>query len=537
MLRLSLFLISLFSICMAAPLQAQRHIRNIYFEKLDVFDSTQKDWFFAAKTVNSLHTQTRDYVIEDELLFHEGDTLNEDALDETERNLRRTLLFTRVSIRTEDVGDDMVDVVVVTQDKWSTMGEFLFGTGGGATTYGASVREENLAGSGILLGGSALHRTENNIGWQGYLNVNARRALRSSINLNMQVLSNRLRTVQQFSLEKPFLTLNSRQAYSLVLQNSYGDDFYYNDGLQAVLLPYHTRRVGALLAGSSGGRDRYFWSFYASVEDVQRLKPEFRQAFDNSGRLLFSLGSLKQDFIQPVNVDGYETKDIAVGAWGQAVFGYIFPMKGGERLTYVGARAEQSGRFAEERLYLYGSVEASSAFGSSQGRYTYVESNGLAHYRLSSELVFATRFRQQTAWNWSAFRQLILDNDGGLRGYPLNELSGDNRILTNTEIRFFPKWDFWIFRLGAAAFYDGGMVWNQSQNLGQTRMHHAVGFGLRIFNLKTSGSAAIFRIDFAYNVDQGRFAGIIFTSDQLFSAFGSHTYKAPYLGGVGIDVE
>ncbi len=528
-------------VCLLALLnskcEAQRYIRHIYFEKLDVFDSTQKDWFFAARTINALHTVTRDYVIEDELLFHEGDELDDEVLDETERNLRRTQLFTRVVIRIENVNRDSVDVVINTQDKWSTMGELLFGTGGGATNYGASLREENIAGSGILLGGYALHRNENSIGWQGFATLNSRRVLRTPVAFSAQILSNRLRTIETLSFDKAFITLSTRSAFSLNVLNSYGDDFLYNDGQSPQQLPYHTRRISGWFARSAGNRDRYYWSVLASLDDVQRLAPQYRQAFDNSGRVLFSLGSLRQEFVQSRLVDGYETKDVAVGAWGQAVLGYIFPQKGGERLYYVGARAEQSGFFADSALYLFGAIEASSAFAGSEGRYTYLESSGQGHFHISRSLMLTTRFRQQTAWNWYAFRQLILDNDAGLRGYTLNQLSGENRFITNTELRWFPQIDVWILRLGGAIFYDGGMVWNQAQNLVDTRMRHSAGIGLRIFNTKTSGSAAVIRIDFAYNFDERRFAGIIFTSDQLFSAFGSHNFKAPYLGGTVIDEE
>ena len=242
--------------------------------------------------------------------------------------------------------------------------------------------------------------------------------------------------------------------------------------------------------------------------------------------------------MQSERIDGYEVRDVAVGAWGQAVFGYLFPMKsGGERLVYVGARAEQSTLVYDNSLYLFGAVEASSAFSGSDGKYTYVESMGTAHYRVSPTSLITARFLQQTAWNWSAFRQLVLDNDMGLRGYVLNGRSGENRFLFNTEFRVFPDLELWILRLGAAAFYDCGTVWNQAQDLRTARFRNSAGIGLRIFNTKLTGSAAILRIDFAYNMDEKRWAGIIISSDQLFSAFGTHTYKAPYLGGTAIDTE
>lgn len=519
-------------------LEAQVYVRSVTIKRMDVFDSSTTDWFFGARLLNSLHTRTRSHVVEDELLFAEGDEFFDEDLEETARNLRRRNVFSRVDVTSRDVARDSVDVFITTQDKWSTLGEILYGSGGGALNYGAALREENFLGEGINTGVSALYRTENDLGWQGQGYVWYRRFLRTDFNLFASVLSNRVRTVQNFTLDHPFQTLDTRTAYGITVVNSFGDDFLYASGSAPKLLPYHLRRVTAHFARATIDRDRYFWSVLASAEDVHRLSDTYRQAFDNSGRVLFSLGSLRQEFVKSERIDGYETRDVAVGAWGQAVFGYLLPLRsGGERLAYVGARAEQSALMLDDRLYLYGAAEASSGFAGSEGRYTYVESSGIGHYRVSKDVLVTARFLQQTAWNWTAFRQLVLDNDMGLRGYVLNGMAGDNRFLANAEVRFFPTVDLWILRFGAAAFYDGGMVWNQSQNFLQQRFRNAIGVGLRIFNTKLTGSAAILRIDFAYNVDERRWAGIIITSDQLFSAFGSHNFTLPFLGGSKIDGE
>lgn len=538
LLSVTLFLLFLWLCLCPVSAQAQVHIRHVYLKKSDVFDSSHTDWFFGARLLNSLHTLTKTHVIEDELLFAEGDEFFEEDLEETARNLRRRNVFSRVDVRWQDVAKDSVDVVVSTQDKWSTLGEILYGSGGGALNYGAALREENFLGEGINTGVSGLYRTENDLGWQGQWYMQYRRFLRSDFNLFASLLSNKVRTVQNLVIDHPFQTLATRSAYGISVLNSFGDDFLYTSGAAPKLLPYHLRRVTAHFARATIDRDRYFWSVLVSAEDVQRLSDTYRQAFDNSGRVLFSLGSLKQEFVKSVRIDGYETRDVAVGAWGQAVFGYLFPMRsGGDRLTYIGARAEQSALMLDNKLYLYGSAEASSGFSGSEGRYTYVESSGIGHYHISPDMLLTARFLQQTSWNWSAFRQLVLDNDMGLRGYVLNGMAGDNRFLANAEVRFFPSVDLWILRFGAAAFYDGGMVWNQSQNFLQQRFRNTIGLGLRIFNTKLTGSAAILRIDFAYNVDERRWAGIIITSDQLFSAFGSHNFTLPFLGGSKIDSE
>ncbi|MBX7153578.1 MAG: hypothetical protein K1X91_01360 [Bacteriodetes bacterium] len=522
----------------ASSASAQRYVRYVYLDKRDVFDSTQSDWFFGARLVNALHVLTRDYVIYDEVLVKEGDELNDDALDETERNLRRTGLFTRVRVYVDSVAEDSVDVTILTQDKWSTAGAVLFGSGGGTQNYGGSVEEQNLAGIGLQLGGAALYRTENDIGWQGILQLNQRRLARSEFTFAARVLANRIRTEQGVLFEVPFRTLNTRSSYFLQLVNTYGDDFLYTSGNKTPqLLPFHVKRAQAMYSRSSGGNDRYFGSALLSIEDVQRIAPQFRQAFDNTGKVLVSVSSLRQNFIQVSGVNGYEKEDIPIGAWGMAVLGYMFPMNGnGERAYYVGGMAEQSGLLWNERIYLYGHAQGASGFYESQAKYTYFEAAGIGNWRISPFFVLAARFRGQTSWNWNAYRQLVLDNDAGLRGYTTNGLAGDNRFIANLELRAFPDVNLWIFRLGGAVFYDVGAVWNQANKLSATRFHNALGIGVRIINTKASGGSAILRLDAAYNFDEQKF-GLVFSSDQLFSAFGKHMFRAPQLLGTTIDNE
>jgi hemolysin activation/secretion protein len=110
-------------------------------------------------------------------------------------------------------------------------------------------------------------------------------------------------------------------------------------------------------------------------------------------------------------------------------------------------------------------------------------------------------------------------------------------VIGNAELRWFPGWRWWVVGFSGAIFYDVGSVWDQGVSILNSRYHHAVGFGIRFHNLKASGSDAIFRFDFAFNLDEKKFAGLIFTTDQLFSAFFNHRYRSPDLSGTSIDVQ
>lgn len=515
-----------------------RIIRRVYIDRRDIFDPSTNEWFFAGSFVNALHTTTQFDVIEDELLFAAGDDLDTTVLQETERNLRRIGVFATVSITTRDVGADSVDVIVFTQDRLSLRPAALLGTGGGITNIGAKLEEINLFGNGTQAMIYGLYRTENAIGWEGMAQLTQRRLFGSDVNLIAALRANAVRTDQMLQVTQPYRTMSTPWAFSLGVWNAFGSDFdYRSDPAQRTLLPFHDREIVGWLSQASGERDRLFTSVSVRLSDVQRVVPSSRQAFDNTGHVLVSFSSITQKYHRSRFLDGYETEDVPEGAWGSAIIGRVFSLgNGGQTFWYLGGQAEQS-RYVSSSLYLHGRIQAGTGFGDRRARYTYLEINGLGHLKFSEHFVATARIRSQTSWNWTAFRQLVLDFETGLRGYVANGISGENRIFTNSELRWFPGWKTWILGWSAVAFYDNGTVWAQGDPLSSTRFHHAVGLGLRIHNLKAAGDDAVFRFDLAYNMDTGKIAGLIFNVRQAFSAFSSHQYRAPDVLGRDIDLQ
>jgi hemolysin activation/secretion protein len=201
----------------------------------------------------------------------------------------------------------------------------------------------------------------------------------------------------------------------------------------------------------------------------------------------------------------------------------------------VGSQGEKSTLIGN--LYLFGQVTGASGFGYGRAYYTYQEFQGIGYYRLSPDVILAARLKQQATWNWDAYRQLVLDNDYGLRGYTLNKFVGDNRALANLELRMFPDIGWWIFQLSGLAFYDVGAVWSKGELISKTKFHSSAGLGLRIHNKKAAGSQNIIRVDLAFNFDENKFAEIIISSDQLFTAFGKHEFKLPEIYGLEFNNE
>ncbi len=516
---------------------SKKFIGDIYINRKDVFDSTQNDWFFAAPLANSLHILTKKYVIEDELLFSEGEELDHDKLYETLRNLRSIGIFSDVSIAIDSVDKYYWDVYVTTQDMWSTFPEIVFGSGGNTKEYGTGIEEFNLLGTAGHLDAKIYERTENDIGAQTKIIYEQRKVFRTPLYLELGLKANRFRTDQNATLSKPYWNLSDKYSFGVTGVNSFGSDFFYKGEEEYELMPFHEKRLRFWGSRAwKGKRDRVFVSTLAEIEDVDRGKSEYRRAFDNSGKFLVAFSSVSQDYFQTRKLNAWEEEDVNVGGWGSAILGKIFPIGSkGEGYYYVAGEGEKS--YYDGDVYLFGGVKGASAFTSAMGQYTCQEAYGKAFYRLKPNLVVASRIRQQTVWNWNARRQLILDFGTGLRGYRANAYAGDNRIIANTELRFFPDIKLWIFRLSGVAFWDAGTVWEQNIDLGKTQWKHSAGLGIRFFNMKGTGSESVFRLDFAFNFDKGKFGEIIFTTGQLFSIYENCDFELPQILGTEFDYE
>lgn len=536
-IRLIHILIALITLTIAVGYTAvsQPKIGNIYIENGNVFDSTESNALYIRDIMNSLHIVTKPYVIEDELLFKPEDELTEQVLSETERNLRMMGLFTDVQIELDSTGFGFYDAYVVTKDRWSLTPSILYGTGGGISEYGGRISEKNLLGTGnkVLLEG--LYRNENDIRWQGLAQVEMPRIFRSELSLLTSLQANRFRTDQDMDIINPYRNTKDKLSYGVKLNNSFGKDFlYFNAQDSFLLMPFHERVGQAFYSQAINSESRLFFTGLIEYNSTNRGLPEYRRAYDNSGKVLIQFSSLSQEFIPVDKINQFRTEDLVVGGYGRVILGKVFPIEGeGDNLLFLGGQGEES--YYDGDTYLFGQMTAGTGFKGATAFYTYQEFLGLGFHKVSDRLTLAAKIRQQTAWRWQPIRQLILDNDFGLRGYNANRFAGDNRLLSNLELRYFTGLDLWLFDFELAGFYDLGTVWNQSTPLNKTQFYNSVGLGFRFHSRKTSGDNSIFRIDLAYNLYDGDFGGVIFTTNQLFSPIRDHIYKLPQLFGIEFD--
>ena len=93
-----------------------------------------------------------------------------------------------------------------------------------------------------------------------------------------------------------------------------------------------------------------------------------------------------------------------------------------------------------------------------------------------------------------------MDEDNGLRGYPIYFKNGEKRVLINIENRVFSNLEILSVGLGGVVFADIGNIWSRDQSFNFENNNFAFGLGLR-FGITRSTEAEIIRLDAAYAPD------------------------------------
>ena len=138
----------------ACPVEGLR-IGRITIDRRPVFDTPPGDRSLSARVggiANPLHVKTREHVIREELLFREGDACRDEALAQSERNLRARELFQTVTITTTRRDADVVDVHIAAQDAWTLRVSGDLARIGGELVWELGLADTNIAGEGFGIG-------------------------------------------------------------------------------------------------------------------------------------------------------------------------------------------------------------------------------------------------------------------------------------------------------------------------------------------------------------------------------------------------
>lgn len=497
-------------------------IRNININALGAFDPSipeYRRWVF--RFLNKLHYKTNDGFIRRELLFKEGDLVDPDLLEETERNLRSLKFLDNIHIEQQHVDADAVDLNVRTEDQWTLQFDVSADHSKGKSTFHFIVEESNFLGFGKTIGigyKQDPERTTYGLQYEDPQFWNSR----WNFNSNFQTASDGWRYQSDFV--RPFYSIDTRWAYGASWDSgTFTQQLHAKGGATAAEIDTD-HRTGLFFAARSWG-ERYNKRKFGGIFNADALN------YPHQARIILPEAanekSIKKN-LHPIDRENYQYGMILAWDRQQWVeeqyldnFGRIEDMPDGillgsllTRSTSVDANPDYYQFYSllryshqvTDRQYfsLFGELNARR---DTNGAVNNVFFNMYGHYYFKmsdfklGKIVFP---RQTLAADLSATLtrdidapfQISLGEDEGLRGYTFKSFNGQNRILFNLEDRIFTPLDFRVVAIGLVGFVDSGYVWSSDDHLQFRNFAVSTGFGLRI-GLKKSQSARVVRVDFA----------------------------------------
>ncbi len=468
---------------------AGKTIRRVRIETGPVFDSAnpkENNWLY--RSLDALHINTKPQVIASQLLFREGELLDEDKVRESARILRSRGYLASAYILPEALCQDGVDLVVMTRDVWSTEPDTSLSRNGGENKSGFGISEGNLLGQGNELA-------------IGYETVGERSAINydftsphifnSHYYAHLAYADKTDGKDKIVELAKPFFSLQTPSAYGLTSKTITEAEILRYGGVKRSTFLHSQERyelfagraldisdaaTTRLLGGVAMDEDEYIPTIATTTplpaDEVNRYPWLALRKIENH------FGAFKN--LQQIQ----RVEDVLLGSDM-----YV-------RLGYAGERFHNDRDGLLMQAY-FSDVLASGdnhllQFKSSVALKDYAGS--AERFALTQHLTYNHFLSDHSRWyvdaQWDFGKRLLpqdeftLGGSSGLRGYPLEFQRGQERYLLTTEYRYFSDWHlFNLLRVGGVVFAETGKAWNSQLQTGQETLSD-VGFGLRISSSK-----------------------------------------------------
>lgn len=498
------------------PGAEQRRIREIRIYRDTVYTDEQAEKSRWASTVNRYHIVTRESVIRTQLLFKEGDILDEDLLEASERSLRGFKFLNSVEVKAVPVDAHTVDVVVRTRDAWSLTPGLDIKGGGGLSTVAVHLMELNLLGFGKKLFVEGVYESDVGTTWKtGYSDY--------------QLFGSRWTGILKYSngpLIESFFAQARLPLYSPDSKWSYGMSAYTAD---SIIRRFEDSEESSRFASDQVQAEAYVKRSFGPRYQKTNLKLKL-----NYKNIDYSdLGAETTEPIPPdqanvtpsVTVDKENiewakftylnkmgiTEDNWLGLRYGGTLGYGIPVEDGFELWDTRLFTKYNTTFTNKQL-----IKLKGDVSSEVVRNTIVLASA-RYYRKFSRHTVATRLATKLGYDLDETRQFKLGGDSGLRGYPARQFTGEKLVLMNLEDRqFWGKSRFGLpIDLGTVVFVDAGNAWKEDEDIDLAELNWSTGFGFRI-GFSNLPKQPIFRLDFGWGLNGEDDFAITFGQEQQF---------------------
>lgn len=476
-------------------------IGRIYIQRRDIFDtSVPSENKRLYRTINALHFSTHEKTIHEQLLFKEGDPYLPDLARESERAIRRILALRDVNIIPVPIGRQRVDVVVETQETWSTQPSVGVSGAGADLKTRFGLRERNFLGLGkdinLVYKKDSQHITRA-IGYDDPAFWGTHWTLGGTYEDLDGGSSRSLR------LERPFFSSITPFAIRGTGAYEQKEIPFYLNGEEIRKYREENRRLGVGTAFSIG----------STPQRVRRLGLDYGYRHDKqfeflttptllSDKVYHSVGPsmewTNQDFITVDHVRLFDREEDYNLGWafhGSVGLARSRWFRESQNATFVNTGFSRGGRWGPGRFSL--------AKLTTEARKEKRWENAASKIDLEYNNHFSPRQTLTTYLGWNQILrpevgdQLLLGGDNGLRGYPVNHFAG-NRVFRGTvenRIFLFPDL-FKVVGVGAVVFADTGYAWARGRSVRWKDLRGDAGVGLR-FHISRASLGHVIRLDLA----------------------------------------
>lgn len=502
-----------------------------------------------------VHRRTRPGLIRNELLFAEGDCLDPFLIEESARILRALPFIADADVYPVEVSENEAHVVVDTRDKWTLKLDIRPEFDQRLRITHVSVTEENLMGTGTLLGAYLIERDE-----RRDLGLELRTPRLFGTRMDGRIGAGRTRTGRFLheSLTYPFVGEVGDWAFVEYLSHR-EDLFRYvapaESDFTHVNLPMRTTRAATMLArrfGTPGDltvvgagiswEDVAFDDYPGGVTVVTGYdfsSPDTADAATaallgpqvngrRAARFDFMAGKRNIGFVTRRGLDALRgNQDVRVGAQALVTVATTLgsPARASEDdrrelrgwVSLFGGAAGDSWVFNTELTVEAARPVAGQDGGvrdmlAEAGAYFYWQpgrQGGGGGEARTPRHTLVLGVKGAGGWDNSFPFQLTLGGPRGVRGYSREDLPVGRRLVAHLEDRVVLGTLPGLFDVGLTLFADVGAGWHGGVPFGEdTGLKGAVGAGLRI--ALPPGARQVVRVDLAVPLEAGTPGGLRF---------------------------
>lgn len=454
-------------------------IEHIGFEK-SVLDTAQTFQSYVSSAANNLHTNTREYVVRNNLFIREGKPLNPYRVADNERTLRNLdyIKDARIYVKPISISSDSVDLLVVTRDVFSIGGSFRARLPSKITL---GIKNINAAGMGQRVQFGQVFDTDRRprYGYEALYHMNNVKGsfidatvAYTKLNNGISIGNENERSVY-FKLNRELYQPFARFAGAIELSDNISRNVFSIPDTTFIQYRYKTQDYW--LGYSFGNkklpnnlkenRNRKFIAL-RGVEQ-QFINPTFTELTEPDGfayrdrtALLAQLTFFRQDFYKTQYVVGFGlTEDIPYGYRISVTTGWEREL--GNQRPYLGSElyynnVRSSGTILSYTAKLGGywddrNIE-DGLFSLNFTRYSKIQHMGRMIIRHQFETGYAVVFNQHVK------RGINIRDLNGIVGFRPDSLVGLQRVTLSQEETLFTPWKILGFRIAPIARVDLALI-------------------------------------------------------------------------------